>query len=152
MVKEIKVNIEIKPGEITFPPIPLFRYKKTISQETKEGNITRKKCLEMLEQMFMIRALEEMIAELKRGLYKALPDFDYTGPTHLSIGQEATSTGAISAIKLEDYITSSHRGHGDSMAKGYNVVKTLGLKELKNLIKKKRALFNWHWANYGFRR
>ena len=37
---------------------------------------------------------------------------------HLSIGQEATATGACLALEKEDLITSTHRGHGHCLAKG----------------------------------
>ena len=40
------------------------------------------------------------------------------GTMHLSIGQEATATGACLALEKEDLITSTHRGHGHCLAKG----------------------------------
>ncbi len=40
------------------------------------------------------------------------------GTMHLSIGQEASAVGSISAIEDEDYILSTHRGHGHCIAKG----------------------------------
>jgi len=40
------------------------------------------------------------------------------GTCHLSIGEEATAVGAIAAIKEDDMITSTHRGHGHCIAKG----------------------------------
>ena len=60
-----------------------------------------------------------MIYRLRMGAYEPLAGFDYMGPTHLSIGQEATSVGACEAIAPDDYITSTHRGHGDGLAKGF---------------------------------
>ena len=125
MVKEIKIKFETKPGKLKFTSIPIFKYQKSLAQELERGNITCKKCLELLEQMLMIRAFEEMLVEIMAGIYKPLPGFSYIGPTHLSIGQEATSVGSISAIGSEDYITSSHRGHGDALSKGYNVIKSM---------------------------
>ena len=40
------------------------------------------------------------------------------GTAHLGIGQEATAAGSIAAIKENDLITSTHRGHGHCIAKG----------------------------------
>lgn len=138
MVKEIKVTFNSETRHLKFKTIPICSYQKTIEEEVETGNLTRKKALELLEQMYMIRALEEMLVEINGGMYKPLPNFTYLGATHLSIGQEATSTGAISAIGLEDYITSSHRGHGDAMAKGYNVIKAMDYESLKELVKKRK--------------
>lgn len=137
MVKEIIVNNYNKPGEIKFLPIPVFKYQNNTSKEAVKGTLSRKKCFELLEQMFMVRTLEDMLVQISAGNYKHLPGFNYIGPTHLSIGQEATSVGAISAICHDDYITSSHRGHGDALAKGYNVIKSLDKESLEKLFQKR---------------
>lgn len=138
MVKEIKVVFACKPDKIKFNTIPVCSYQKKLADEVSDSNITKKMCMELLEQMYMIRALEDMLAQISRGLYKPLPDFRYVGPTHLSIGQEATSAGAISVLELQDYITSSHRGHGDAMAKGYNMIKAMDKKSLVELLNKRK--------------
>ena len=39
-------------------------------------------------------------------------------PIHLSIGQEATAVGVCANLRQNDYISSSHRGHGHYLAKG----------------------------------
>lgn len=138
MVKEIKVVFECKPDKLKFNTIPVCSYQKKLADEVSDSNITKKMCMELLEQMYMIRALEDMLEQISRGLYKPLPDFKYVGPTHLSIGQEATSVGAISVLELQDYITSSHRGHGDAMAKGYNMIKAMDKKSLVELLNKRK--------------
>jgi len=137
MVKEIKAIFRCKPDHLKFKTIPVCSYQKSLEDEIRERNLNRKLALELLEQMYMIRTLEEMLAQLSRGLYKPLQNYPYIGPTHLSVGQEATSAGAIAALGLKGYITSSHRGHGDAMAKGYNVVKAMDASELKDLLKKR---------------
>jgi len=137
MVKEIQVTVEIKPSKLRFPEIPMFQYRRSLQSEIDKGNLTRKGCLELLEQMFAIRTFEEMIAEIVAGIYAPLPKFKYVGPTHISIGQEATSTGSIYALGKEDYITSSHRGHGDAIAKGYSVIKQMSDAELRELLSKR---------------
>src|ERR1700694_5880253 len=65
----------------------------------------------MLSTMYRIRAFEEKVDELfMRG--------EVHGTTHLSIGEEATAVGAVSALQSDDYLTSTHRGHGHCIAKG----------------------------------
>lgn len=72
------------------------------------------KLKEMLLQMYLIRAFEEKADELY-ALGKV------HGTMHLSIGQEAMAVGAIAALHLEDYILSTHRGHGHCIAKGADI-------------------------------
>lgn len=43
------------------------------------------------------------------------------GTMHLCIGQEATAIGAIAALRVDDLITSTHRGHGHAIGKGQSV-------------------------------
>ncbi len=128
MVKKIDVLAEFKPATIKREvEIPVFQYDKTIQEELDEGNITEKMCLDMLDAMLLIRNLEEMIVELKenKGRYGPLRQFLYVGASHVSIGQEAVSTGGIAGIRPTDYITSTHRGHGDSLAKAYFAIKEM---------------------------
>ncbi len=132
MVKEIKAIFKCQPGKLKFKSIPICSYQRSIDDEVAEGSITRKEVLDLLEQMYMIRTLEDMLVQIKAGMYKPLKNFNYIGPTHLSIGQEATAAGSISSIGIDDYITSSHRGHGDAMSKGYSMIK---LMDDKNLVK-----------------
>ena len=64
-----------------------------------------------LATMWKIRRFEEAVEDLYgRGLMH--------GTMHLSIGQEAVPTGACLALNKDDYITSTHRGHGHCIAKG----------------------------------
>ena len=72
--------------------------------------------LELYRMMLLIRLFEEALEEMfSRGLLH--------GTMHLSIGQEATATGACLALKREDLITSTHRGHGHCLAKGADLYK-----------------------------
>lgn len=67
--------------------------------------------LHMYEQMCKIRAFEEMSNELYTSA--RMP-----GLTHLYIGEEAVAVGVCEALRKDDYITSTHRGHGHCVAKG----------------------------------
>ena len=61
--------------------------------------------------MWKIRRFEEAVDDLfGRGLMH--------GTMHLSIGQEASATGACLSLRRDDQITSTHRGHGHCIAKG----------------------------------
>ena len=64
-----------------------------------------------LREMILIREFESRVQTLFEN--NELPGF-----VHLYLGQEAVAVGACSAIEENDYITSTHRGHGHSIAKG----------------------------------
>jgi pyruvate dehydrogenase E1 component alpha subunit len=70
--------------------------------------------LEMYRRMTTIRFFEEQVNELYRGA--KMP-----GLAHLYIGEEAVAVGVCSALRQDDYITSTHRGHGHCLAKGADV-------------------------------
>lgn len=67
--------------------------------------------LDLYRQMALIREFElRAINERRAGL---IPGF-----IHSCVGQEATAAGACAALRPEDVITSTHRGHGHLVAKG----------------------------------
>lgn len=70
--------------------------------------------LHAYEQMAKIREFEEKVNEL---YMKAL----MPGLAHLYSGQEAVAVGVCEALRKEDYVTSTHRGHGHCLAKGASV-------------------------------
>ena len=64
-----------------------------------------------LRKMMMIRAFEEKVFDLlARDILK--------GASHVYAGEEAVGVGACAAIGPQDYITSTHRGHGHCVARG----------------------------------
>jgi TPP-dependent pyruvate/acetoin dehydrogenase alpha subunit len=67
--------------------------------------------LEMYGRMTLIRLFEEQVNELYRSA--KMP-----GLAHLYIGEEAVAVGVCSALRRDDWITSTHRGHGHCLAKG----------------------------------
>ncbi|HET7088100.1 MAG TPA: thiamine pyrophosphate-dependent dehydrogenase E1 component subunit alpha [Anaerolineae bacterium] len=67
--------------------------------------------LHMYEQMAKIREFEEKVNELYT--QAIMP-----GLAHLYIGQEAVAVGVCEALRRDDTITSTHRGHGHCLAKG----------------------------------
>jgi pyruvate dehydrogenase E1 component alpha subunit len=65
----------------------------------------------MYRRMMMIRLFEEQVNELyTRALMPGL--------AHLYAGEEAVAVGICEALQPDDYITSTHRGHGHCLAKG----------------------------------
>ncbi|MDP6475107.1 MAG: thiamine pyrophosphate-dependent dehydrogenase E1 component subunit alpha [Alphaproteobacteria bacterium] len=75
------------------------------------SKLTQQAALGMHRAMCRIRYFEEAAAvKYKEG---ELPGF-----IHLSIGQEACAVGVCATLTPEDYITSTHRGHGHCLAKG----------------------------------
>ena len=112
------IKPDFKPFEIDCGKIKGFTYKGNLKSELAAGTISKEESVEILENMLMVRELEEMIVKLRSGAYEPISDYNYRGPTHVSVGQEGTAVGACSGLKLDDKITSTHRGHGDSMAKG----------------------------------
>ena len=68
--------------------------------------------LARLSLMERIRAFEEAAR------HAAVDEGLVLGAIHLSIGQEAVAVGVIEPLRRDDYITSTHRGHGHTLAKG----------------------------------
>lgn len=84
----------------------------------ESGVIPIKKLLHMYEKMVEIRFFEEAVfSSLQEGLIH--------GTTHLCIGQEAVAVGASMATKKGDKFTSTHRGHGHSIAFGASLNKMM---------------------------
>ncbi len=76
--------------------------------------LSRDKLLRAYRQMAVIRAFEERLHdEIKTG--------DIAGFTHLYCGQEAAAVGVCEHLADDDYIVSTHRGHGHCIAKGCDV-------------------------------
>lgn len=67
--------------------------------------------LGLYEQMVLVRQTELIVQKLYR-------DGELPGFIHLYIGQEATGVGVIAQLRPDDWITSTHRGHGHALAKG----------------------------------
>jgi len=73
--------------------------------------IDSERLTQMYRTMVRIRLFEERVStEFAAG---NIPGF-----VHVYIGEEATATGACATLRPDDYITSTHRGHGHLIAKG----------------------------------
>jgi len=80
--------------------------------------LSKEKLLWMYKKMVEIRKFELKVDELfKKNLI--------WGTCHLYVGEEATAVGACAALNPDDYITSTHRGHGHTIAKGADLKKMM---------------------------
>ncbi len=73
--------------------------------------LSKDQLLRIYRRMFSIRQFEEHANDLY--LRALMP-----GLTHLYEGEEAVAVGICEALRPDDYITSTHRGHGHCLAKG----------------------------------
>ena len=85
-------------------------------QSPASSALDRERLLRFYRQMLKIRLFEEQVNQLYLGA--KMP-----GLAHLYIGQEAVAVGVCEALRRDDYITSTHRGHGHCLAKGASVDK-----------------------------
>lgn len=83
----------------------------------RQTDISKEKLLEMFEKMLLIRHFEDRIYYLF--LQGIMP-----GTIHLYQGEEAVAVGVCSNLRKDDVITSTHRPHGCTIAKGVSI-KTL---------------------------
>src|ERR1700687_5127726 len=86
----------------------------TFTKEHKLDHCDPQVLVDMLRRMTLIRAFDSGLPTLyTQGLIR--------GSSHASIGQEAVAIGACFALNGTDYVTSTHRGHGHTIAKGGDV-------------------------------
>ena len=81
-------------------------------------NLTKEKLVVMFRKMVEIRFFEEKVFDLYA--QNLVP-----GTIHLYAGEEAVAVGVCSALEGDDYITSTHRGHGHCIAKGADLKRTM---------------------------
>jgi pyruvate dehydrogenase E1 component alpha subunit len=81
-------------------------------------DLTREQMLAMHRSMVRIRLFEEAAGKLMET--GKMPGF-----LHLYVGQEAVAVGVCEAIRIDDQITSTHRGHGHLVAKGGDLARMM---------------------------
>src|SRR5919109_225443 len=83
-------------------------------QELPEPDVQRW----MFEHLALIREFEERVAALRQsGVLQ--------GSAHLYAGQEAVAVGVCARLNRDDYVASTHRGHGHAIAKGVDVARMM---------------------------
>jgi TPP-dependent pyruvate/acetoin dehydrogenase alpha subunit len=87
------------------------------------------RALQLYRTMARIRAFENAAEEASRGSVAAfgasVAQSDIRGPLHLSTGQEAVPAGVCLNLEKHDLITSTHRGHGHTLAKGASMERAM---------------------------
>ena len=91
--------------------MPRAKKKKASKAPPNYKSVPLERWLHFYHQMLEIRLFEEKANELYT---KAI----MPGLAHLYIGEEAIAVGICEALRRDDYITSTHRGHGHCLAKG----------------------------------
>ncbi len=77
-----------------------------------QADVSLEQLLHFYEDMLRIRFFEEVVRD-DLGPHNLI-----RGSTHLYIGQEAVAVGAMHALEPDDYVLSTHRGHGHALARG----------------------------------
>jgi len=130
---------DFTPRTIDCGKIRCFKFKGDLKSELAAGKLTKQQAIDLLEDMLTVREFEQMIIKLRSGAYECISDFEYRGPTHVSIGQEAASVGSIAGTAADDYVTSTHRGHGDSVAKGCAALRGMSTANLRKRLPTSKA-------------
>ena len=80
--------------------------------------LSPQRLLELYRQMLTIRCFEQKVVDChKKGLVQ--------GAAHSYTGMEAVAVGICAAMRDDDYVTSTHRGHGHCIARGLDVRRML---------------------------
>ncbi len=87
-------------------------------------------CLALYRTMLRIRAFENAAEAASQGGVSAYGQeaggaAKVRGPLHLSTGQEAVPAGVCAHLARADYLTSTHRGHGHTLAKGADLTRMM---------------------------
>lgn len=123
-----------RQGKISFQDIPMNVYDRTLKDEFTEGIYTKDEFLNIYHDMHLIRTFEKMLHSIKLlGSYKE-HKFTYTGPAHLSIGEEAYAVGEAFLLDEQDFIFGSHRGHHEVLAKGLSAIRKLPEDKLHDIM------------------
>ena len=80
--------------------------------------VKKEKLIDLYRTMYKIRRFEESVSKLYAG--NEIPGF-----VHLYLGEEAIASGVCGALEIDDFITSTHRGHGHLIAKGGELKKMM---------------------------
>lgn len=121
-----------QPGEISFDPIPVNKYSKTLEEERKL--YSDKDLVRIWRDITILREFESMLHLIKtQGAYRGI-DISYPGPAHLSLGQEATAVGQAFLLGKDDYCFGSHRSHSEILAKSLSCIEKLDDKELMSIM------------------
>lgn len=124
MPKNINVDPQKEYNEenIKFEEIPAFTYKNNLKFEVDSNNLTLNDVKEILFQMKMIRAFESFLENWKLTGEVNNKPYNFPGPAHISIGQEASAVGQYFKSTLDDINMGTHRNHSEVLAKAFSII------------------------------
>lgn len=103
------------------PPLPSAAHSSALSLDPDtmpSRNNSRQHHLDLYRTMQRIRIFEEIAVEAHRA-------GEFNGYLHPSTGQEAVPAGVCANLRVDDRLTSTHRGHGHGLAKGADAVRMM---------------------------
>ncbi len=80
----------------------------------KPAKLSKEQLLDMYRMMLTIRRMEESLLELAES-------GKIGGAMHTAIGHEASAVGMAAALRRDDYLTCTYRGHHHSLARGLDI-------------------------------
>jgi TPP-dependent pyruvate/acetoin dehydrogenase alpha subunit len=86
----------------------------SVTAPPRVGDLTKEQLLEAYRAMRTIREFEER-------LHREFATGEIPGFVHLYAGEEAIAAGVCGHLRSDDYVASTHRGHGHAIAKGCDV-------------------------------
>lgn len=137
MAKNIKINPNefLESKTISNIDIKHSVFDNSLDDELEGGQLSSEDVIEIYSQMIWIRKFEELLGSLKtKGEFNNIK-FDYKGPAHLAIGQEAAIVGAIFNLDLNDHIYGTHRCHGEVLSKCFSAIYHLDENSQENIFK-----------------
>ena len=124
-----------RTGQLETPGIPLNRYNRSFEEECR--TFSPEELKEIFLDMRYIREVETMIYGVRTVKNYNGIEYCYTGPAHLSTGQEAAAVGMAFTLNCGDIIFGSHRSHGEFLARGFRTIRTLDEDELDGIMKER---------------
>lgn len=136
MPKNMKIDpkIFLNGSSINVGVVPSFIYKKSLKEELVQ-NLKVNDCYEILFQLKFIRHFESFLENWKitgqvNGKY-----YDFNGPAHISIGQEAWAVGQYFDCTIDDLYFGTHRNHSEVLAKCLSAIKNTDDDSLEQIMK-----------------
>ncbi len=126
-----------KNGVIKTPDIPINAYQKRLKDVTHE--FPADDLVTMYHDMQLIREFENMVQGVRTVKEYNGVSYSYTGPAHLSQGQEPSAVGQAYALELEDHTFGTHRSHGEVLARGLSAIHRLDEKKLLYIMEEFRG-------------
>ncbi len=121
-----------KNDVLRVPKIPLCTYQKRLKDVRDE--FSEADLVDMYRDKQVIREFEHMVKGIRTVKEYNGVEYSYTGPAHLSIGQEASAVGQAYVLDLKDYSFGTHRSHGEVLARGLIAIRRLSEGELLEIM------------------